>query len=212
MKKIFTLLLLGAMISPSFAQDEANEKKAKEILDVLSTEAKTFKTLEIDFEITVKGKDINTTQKGKAKSKGTKFFYETEDRKVYSDGKAVWTYLTEEEECYIDNLEDMEGGMNPSELMTIWENNFKFQYVKETSTDVHVIKLFPKDVKTSKYHTVILTVNTKTKRVTKAIIKTKENVTIMVKFKTIKPNTEINDNVFKWNSAQHGNPDEIDNR
>jgi outer membrane lipoprotein-sorting protein len=212
MKRLFTFLLLGAMTSPVVAQETDQQDLAKEILDELSAEAKTYKTVTIDFSLTIKTTQGKTNQNGKAKAKGSQFYYETEDRKVYSDGKSVWTFLEEEEECYIDNMEDLDGGVNPSEILTIWENNFKVKYDKEISTDVHQIKLYPLDVEKSKYHTVTVTVNRKTKKVEKAIIKTKENATIIMKFNSITPNKEIPDGDLKWNPAKHGNPDVIDNR
>jgi outer membrane lipoprotein-sorting protein len=212
MKRLFTFLLLGAMISPVAAQEVDQEGLAKEILSELSEEAKTYKTVTIDFSLTIKTTQGKTIQNGKAKAKGSQFYYETEDRKVYSDGKAVWTFLEEEEECYIDNLEDLDGGINPSEILTIWENNFKAKYDKEISADVHQIKLYPMDTEKSKYHTVTITVNRKTKKVEKAIIKTKENATVIMNFNSITPNKEIPDSDLKWNPAKHGNPDVIDNR
>ena len=209
MKKLFTIFLFGAISFAGVAQDQ---ELAKEILNELSEEAKTYKTVAIDFSLTIKSAQGSTSQKGKAKAKGTKFFYETEDRKVYSDGKSVWTFLTEEEECYIDNLEDIDGGINPSEILTIWENNFKFKYSKEVSEGIHEIKLFPKDAEKSKYHTVTITVDRNNKKITKAVIKTKENASILMKFSKITPNVELSDSTFKWNGAAHGDPDEIDNR
>jgi outer membrane lipoprotein-sorting protein len=212
MKKLLSLLLIGTLGFTGMAQDEADQsEKAKKILDEISAESKTYKSLSVDFQLVVKGGEINSSQSGTAKIKGGKYFYETEDRKVYSDGEKVWTYLVEENECYIDLLEDLDGGINPSEILNIWEDNFKFQYSKEISANVHEIKLFPKDTKNSKYHTVIVTVDSQKKRITKAIIKTKENVMILFTVKKLTPNVDISDGTFKWNPAKFKGVQEIEN-
>lgn len=210
MKKLLAIFLMGSLAMSGFAQEE--DEKAKKILDDLSAESKTFKTVEVEFKLVVKGGDMNTTTEGKAKIKGGKYYYETSDSKVFSDGKTVWTYLVEENECYIDNLEDLDGGINPGEILNIWEDNFKYQYSKEISPNVHEIKLFPKDSKNSKYHTVIITVDAEQKRIMKAIIKTKENVMILFNVNKFTPNVEIPDETFKWNPAKYKGVDEIDNR
>ncbi len=209
MKKLFTMIVLGAVALSGVAQE--NDEKAKEILDKLSEESKTYKTVELEFNLIIKGGDMNSNQDGTAKVKDGKYFYETKSTEVYSDGEKVWTYMDEENECYIDFLEDVEGGIDPSEILNIWEDNFKYQYSKEISATEHEIKLFPTDAKDSKYHTVVLTVDTKNNRIKKAIIKTKENVLILFTITKFSPNVEISDDAFKWNKAKHKGVIEIDN-
>lgn len=211
MKKIWTIVWVGFLLSPALAQDNGEDAKAKKILDELSTETKTFATTTIDFKLVVKGPDVNISQTGNAKIKGNSFFYATDDRKVFSDGSTVYTYLIEENECYIDNAEDLEGGINPSELLNIWEDNFKYQYVKEISSGLHEIKLFPKSSK-SNYHTVILTVNSTKKRVNKIIVKTKDNVLIQFSLNTLVPNLDLPNATFIWDKNQFKGVEEIDNR
>jgi outer membrane lipoprotein-sorting protein len=211
MRKMWTLLMMSGMFISPFAQvDDA--QKAKKILDELSAETKTYKTVTIDFKLSIKGTEVNSSSSGKAYTKGKNFYYETEDRKVFGDGKTVWTYLVEENECYIDNLEEVDGGINPTELLNIWEKNFKYLYSKEVTAGVHEIKLFPIDTKKSKYHTVVLTVDSNKKRINKVVIKTNDNVMIQFTITNLVPNTDISDESFKWNKAKFKGVTEIDNR
>lgn len=212
MKNLFLAVLGTLFIGATFGQDQ---EKAKKVLDELSAKTKSYSTMSIDFKLTIKGKDINETQTGKALVKGDKFFYKTDDREVYSDGKSVWTYMINDEEVYIDAAEDLEGGINPNELMTIWDDNFNYQYVKEFTENgnkYHEIKLFPKDPKNSKYHTVILTIDDAKKQITKIIIKTKDAVMIQFTITKFTPNTDIPDSKFKWVKEKHPDVDTIDNR
>ena len=126
--KIFliTILLHATIIN---AQD--NEQKAKEILSKISTETKSYTNMTFNFTLGIKSQDINETQKGTAILSGDNFYYQTNEREVISDGNSVWTFMKEDNECYIDDIDDLSDGLNPSEIMTIWEDNFKVNYIDE---------------------------------------------------------------------------------
>ena len=179
MKRILLSLTLGLFLL-SFNAQEDKDILAKKILTELSEKTKTYKSMRIDFKLTVKSKEINESQAGKAQTKGTKFHYTTSDREVFCDGETVWSYIEEDNECYIDDAEEV-SDFNPSEIMTIWDKNFNHQYVKEVAagSNVHEIKLFPTNPKESKYHTIVLTVDRNRKQIKKVIIKTKDGVTLV---------------------------------
>ncbi len=206
---LFISLLLGFGISAQ--GDPEKDKEAKVILEKLGKELKSYKTMIIDFKLSIKSSDLNDSQTGKAYTKGDKFYYTTEERDVYSDGKSVWTHAKLDNECYIDVLDDLNGGINPSELMTIWEDNFKYKHFG-TEKGVTEIRLYPTNPKESKYHTVILKVNEEKNRLEKITIRTKDAVTIQFSITKLTPNTELSDSQFTWVKAKHVGVDEIDNR
>lgn len=211
--KHITILLISLLLGYGVnAQDNPEkDKEAKVLLDKLGKELKGYKTMVIDFKLAIKSADLNDTQSGKAYTKGNNFYYTTEDRDVYSDGESVWTHAKEDNECYIDDVEALDGGINPSELMTIWEKNFKYKHFG-TKNDITEIRLYPTNPSESKYHTVILKVNEVKNRLEKVTIKTKDAVTIQFSITKLTPNTEISDSKFTWNKAKHPGVDEIDNR
>ena len=212
MKRILLLLTLGLFLFTGNAQED-KDALAKKILTELSEKTKTYKSMSIDFKLTIKSKEINESQAGKAQTKGSKFHYTTSDREVFCNGETVWSYIEEDNECYIDDAEDV-SDFNPSEIMTIWDKNFNHQYVKEVSTgsNVHQIKLFPSNPKESKYHTIVLTVDRNIKQIKKVIIKTKDGLTLVFSITKFITNTEISDSVFKWQKAKHPGVNEEDNR
>jgi outer membrane lipoprotein-sorting protein len=212
MKRILLSLTLGLFLFTVNAQ-EAKDALAKKILTELSEKTKTYKSMSIDFKLTIKSKEINESQAGKAQTKGTKFHYTTPDREVFCNGETVWSYIEEDNECYIDDAEDV-SDFNPSEIMTIWDKNFNHQYVKEVSagSNVHEIKLFPTNPKESKYHTIVLTADRNKKQVKKVIIKQKDGLTLIFSINKFIANSEINDAVFKWQKAKHPGVTEEDNR
>lgn len=211
--KQFGILILSLLIGfSSIAQDNPEkDKEAKVILEKLGKKLKGYSTMTIDFKLSIKSSDLNESQSGKAYTKGTKFFYTTDDRDVYSDGESVWTHSKDDNECYIDAIEDLDGGINPSEIMTIWEKNFKYKHFG-TKDGITEIRLYPTNPKESKYHTVILKVNEAKNSIKKITIKTKDAMTIQFSINKLTPNTNLSDSKFTWNKAKHPGVDEIDNR
>ena len=212
MKRILLLLSLGLFLFTVKAQED-KDLLAKKILTELSENTKTYKSMSIDFKLTIKSKEINESQAGKAETKGNKFHYNTTDREVFCDGETVWSYTKEDNECYIDDVADI-ADFNPFEILTIWDENFNHKYVKEVSvgSNVHEIKLFPANPKESKYHTIVLTADRNKKQIKKAIIKTKDGLTLIFSITSFTANTEMSDSAFKWQKAKHPGVTEEDNR
>ena len=132
-----------------------------------------------------------------------------------SDGETVWTYLSEDNECYIDLLDDLENSINPNEIFSIWKEGFKFEYVKENiiaNESIHEIKMFPENPSKSKYHTLLMEINENQSTIQQAIIKSKDGVTIKFKIIELIANPILAENTFIWDKNNHPNVDEIDNR
>lgn len=209
------ILLLSVLLSITSFNSQNSETKARDILSKISEETNSYSNMSFNFNLVIKSQDINETQIGSAILSGEKFYYSTEDRQVNSDGKSVWTYMKEDNECYIDDINDLSEGLNPSEIMTIWEDNFKVNFIDESivgSEKIQKIKLYPIDVKNSNYHTVILKVNEEIKQIKSATIKTKDGVTLIFSILKIEANKKIKEGQFSWNSTNYPGVDEIDNR
>tara|TARA_B100001287_G_scaffold36356_2_gene25793 strand:+ start:6003 stop:6653 length:651 start_codon:yes stop_codon:yes gene_type:complete len=213
--KLITSLIVFNIISV-FGQSEINnDKKSKALLEKVSVAYQKNNTTKFTFKLTITSEDINDDQQGFALIKDDKFYYKTPEREVISDGKTVWTYLPEDNECYIDLLDDLENSINPNEIFTIWKEGFKFQYVKENivaNESIHEIKMFPENPNNSKYHTLLMEINENKSTIQQAIIKSKDGVTIKFKILELIANPTIPENKFTWNIDSHPNVDEIDNR
>jgi len=216
MKKIFIVITLIAYSICGFTQTEAEHNdKSKGILEKVSNAYQKNKTTKFNFKLTILSEDINETQEGYALLQGDNFFYKTEEREVICDGNSVWTYLPDDNECYIDLLEDLENTINPNEIFTIWKEGFKFQYIGEKTINnelIHQIKMFPKSPEKSKYHTLLMEINETNSSIKQAIIKSKDGVTIQFEILQLTSNPSLENNTFKWDINKHPNVDEIDNR
>jgi outer membrane lipoprotein-sorting protein len=205
MKKIITLLTAALLAGTSFGQDE----KAKGILDEISLKTKGYKTMILDFEVVITNPDIEpSTQNGKVYIKGDKYFLSLTDQEVYSDGETITTYLKEDNECYTRSVADVPDGeiVSPSQLMTIWEEGYKYKYVQETTyadRAAHEIHLFPKDAAKSKFHTIILKIDKDKNEIVFIMVKGKDGTNMKYKLSKFEKDVEISDSKFVFDKAKH---------
>jgi len=205
MKAVLGILFLGLTAFGATAQVDI---KAKSILDKVSKLTKTYKTISVDFSMTItspEGSPIK--QKGKALMKCDKYFLTLPDQDIYCDGKTVSTYIKDDNECYVSDVDDMESDMvQPSELLTIWEKGFTYKYSKELTfagKQVHEILLFPKDKKNSKYHTIVIRIDKAKNEVVYANIKGKDGGHMKYTLSKLIKNTTIPDAKFVFNKSKY---------
>ncbi|HEX8609345.1 MAG TPA: outer membrane lipoprotein carrier protein LolA, partial [Pedobacter sp.] len=115
MKKITALLLftIGTVIG-SHAQTDA---KAKAILAEVSKKYRSYNIIKTDFSFTLENPQakIKETQQGSliANSDANKYKVSMTDQELYSDGKSQWTYLKENKEVQVTDVDDNADGVNP---------------------------------------------------------------------------------------------------
>lgn len=206
MKSITTFLLLTAISIFSFSQDE----KAKKILDDISTKTKTYSTMIFDFTVVITTADSQDpiTQSGKIYIKDEKYFLSLPEQEIYCDGTTITTFLKEDNECYTRSVEDVEEGeiVSPSQLLTIWEDGYKYKYVQETTyadRPAHEIHLYPKDPAKSKFHTIILKIDAERNEVVFFMVKGKDGSNTKYKISKFEKNTSIPDAKFIFDRAKH---------
>ena len=106
--KNFTVLILFVSLLGFTTLSQAQDAKAKGILDKLSKKTETYSSMKAEFEYVMKNEseDLEETQNGSIVTKGEKYSLEIAGQKVISDGKTVWTVLDEAEEVQINNVPD----------------------------------------------------------------------------------------------------------
>ena len=214
--KFISTLSISILFASIFSQNDFNHnEKSKSILEKVSNAYQKNSSTKFNFKLTILSQDINETQNGYALVKDEKFYYKTEEREVICNGNVVWTFFPEDNECYIDLLEDVDNSINPNEIFTIWKKGFKFQYIKEyliKGEKIHEIKMFPENPSKSKYHTLLMEINENKSSIQQAIIKSKDGVTIKFEIIDMSANPSLEKDTFVWNKSNYPNVDEIDNR
>jgi len=209
----FSLLLLSFSV---FAQAPAEQDpKAKAILDDLSKTTKAYKTLSADYEMVIVNKDKKQVDKQthKLQVKGNKFKLEIPGNTIVCDGKTVWTYNKDAQEVTIKNFEpDNEDGLSPTKIFTLYETGFKYKYDKEekiNNVTYHVISLFP-SIKPDKkkYHAIKLYIDKNKKQIYEIKMMMKDQGTQTYTVKSMKPNAELPDTLFVFDTKGF-KPDQI---
>jgi outer membrane lipoprotein-sorting protein len=206
MKKTVGVLIALFLMGTGFAQDQ----KAKAILDKVSSKTNAYKNLSINFSLTISGDMDPITQKGKAIIEGEKYKVELEDQDIYCDGTTITTHLKDDQECYTSSVADAteEGSISPSKLLTIWEDGYKYKYIKETEvngTIAHQINLFPKDAANSKFHTIILKIDKEKNEVLTVYIKGKDGTNMKYTLTKLDKNLTIPVSTFTFDRAKNPN-------
>lgn len=204
MNKLIGFLFLVAIGSTSFGQDE----KAKKILDEISLKTKGYKSMVIDFTVIVTTDGEPFTQNGKVYIKDEKYMLSVQEQEIYCDGTTITTYLKEDNECYTRLVTDMEEGeiVSPSQLLTIWDEGYKYKYVQETTyadRPAHEIHLYPKDPANSKFHTIILKIDKEKNEVVFIMVKGKDGTHMKYKLVKFDKDVAIADSKFIFDSAKH---------
>jgi outer membrane lipoprotein carrier protein len=157
--------ILGtALISLSFLLTSfQKDSKATEILNLLSAKTKAYKTITADFTYAVKSQEVEEKEKGTLKIKGDQYKYHIFGVTKVSDGKKICTISDADEEVIITNVNfDDADEFSPSEIFTIYQNGYKYRYIKETSLNnktVHVIELYPETDKNNPYRRITMFIN-----------------------------------------------------
>ena len=205
MKFLFTLLTFISFSFVSFGQDA----KAQGILDKVSKKIKSHSSFYIEFSSNIKNTATGTdeSETGKGWVKGKKYYASFGDNTIISNGLKTWTIVKEEKSVYeSDADEDDEESINPSHLMTIWENGFKNKYSKETTLNgetVHVIYLYPKNPKSVDYHTIILYISKAKNELKKVIMKTKDGTKMTYRLTKYTANPSVSDSKFVFDQKKY---------
>jgi len=198
----------------------AQDAKAEAILNKVSEQAKSYKTIQAEFTSLLEDKsiDLTATQSGNILVQGEKFKLNIDEKYlVLSDGTTLWNYGMDTGECMIENVEDIieDQGIQPSEIFQIWEKDFKKYYDKEDkvgTTVCDVIKLIPLNPKDKPFHTVKVFIDKATNQIAQAIIFGKEGNNTTYTITSFKTNVTVSSGDFAFNKADYPGVEIIDNR
>jgi outer membrane lipoprotein-sorting protein len=210
--RLFTIALAMLAFTTASAQD------SKTILDKLSTKAKGYNTITADYSSRLldEKNGIDISQEGNIVVKGEKYFLDLPDYIVINDGEIIYTYEKASNTCYVDYKEDIEDDtFSPSEMFTIWENDFKHEFKSMEKVDGrenYLINLYPNNPGDKPYHTLQLYVDKAKMEISKVVVKGREGSDITYTVSNFKANPAVEDSKFKFSKASYPGVTVIDNR
>ncbi|MFM7711032.1 MAG: LolA family protein [Ferruginibacter sp.] len=159
----FFFLVVG--IAPVLAQK--NDAQAKKILDEVSTQFKSMKTVQANFTLKIEnaaGKSLGS-KTGMVYMKGTKYRVSITGQDIYSDGSNTWTFDKASNEVTINKLDPSANTITPQKLFTnFYDKDFLYKYngeVKEDGKNVQEVELTPTD-KSKPFFKVLVHISNKT--------------------------------------------------
>jgi len=204
MKKLLLLFFTFCFLV-SIGQDQ--DPKAKLILDDLSKNTKTFKTILAEVAFTMYNKEkkaIEKPQVWKIQVKGQKFRLEIPGTSIVCDGVTLWNYNKDAKEVTIKTFDPLNDEQNPSKIFTMYETGYKYTYDTEKKVGLvncSVINLFPA-IKPEKknFHTVKLSIDKIKKQMIQLIMLMKDGGTQVYDIKSLKTNSDLADKLFVFDT------------
>ena len=121
MNKVLSIALLLFISLTTNAQD----KKAKDLLDQVTAKVKTYKNISIDFKYTLTNtkENINKESKGNLVLEGNKYVLNFLGVTKIYDGKKSYTIVPEDEEITISSVNDKdENTVTPAKMLTFFNS------------------------------------------------------------------------------------------
>ena len=211
---IFILFIITFYSIPLYAQYDI--QKGKELIKKSSSIYKSYQTVKADFKLTSENKMDNTKSlmNGTFYLKDKNFRLILGDQIVICDQKNMWTYLKEVNEVQINTYDPDALEINPNNLFIMWETGYLCGYAGTTNDKgkvLDLIELTPED-KSKPYFKVKLYLDKSTSHVQKVMIFEKNSSITTFEIKSMSPNVNLSDDLFKFNASKYPGVEIIDLR
>ncbi|NNT71557.1 outer membrane lipoprotein carrier protein LolA [Flavobacterium sp. IMCC34852] len=206
MNKILSIALLLFLSFTANAQD----KKAKDLLDQVTAKVKTYKNISIDFKYTLYNskENINKESKGNLVLEGNKYVLNFLGVTKIYDGKKSYTIVPEDEEVTISSVNDKdENAVTPAKMLTFFNSGYKYywdilQDVK--GRKIQYIKLVPTNAKDQRKE-VLLGIDSQTKNIYNVIEMGKNGTKTTLTVNSFKTNQPLSKNQFTFAASKYPN-------
>ena len=206
MNKILSIAILLLLSFTTNAQD----KKAKELLDQVTAKIKSYNNITIDFKYSLNNakENINKESKGNLVLEGNKYVLNFMGVTKIYDGKKSYTIVPEDEEVTISSLNDSdEKAITPSKMLTFFNSGYK--YVWDILQDVkgrkiQYIKLTPTNAKDQRKE-ILLGIDSQTKNIYNVIEVGKNGTKTTLTVNSFKTNQPLSKNQFTFVASKYPN-------
>ncbi len=201
--QITLLLLFGFTV-------QAQDKKAKELLDQVTAKVKSYENIVIDFKYTLNNakENINQESKGNVTLKGNMYVLNLMGVTKIFDGKKTYTINPEDEEVSITKFNEKdENAITPSKMLTFFNSGYKYswdivQNVK--GRKIQYIKLIPINSKDQRKE-ILLGIDSQTKNIYNLIEMGKNGTKTTLTVNSFKTNQPLSKNQFTFVESKYPN-------
>ncbi|SEG47926.1 Outer membrane lipoprotein-sorting protein [Flavobacterium urumqiense] len=202
-------ILITALLFFSFLT-QAQDKKAKDLLDQVTAKVKSYDTIIIDFKYSLNNakENINQDSKGNVIMKGNQYVLNFMGITKIFDGSKTYTIVPEDEEITISKVSEKDdNAITPSKMLTFF--NIGYRYSMDILQDIkgrkiQYIKLIPTSGKDQRKE-VLLGIDVQTKHIYNLIEMGKKGTKTTLTVNSFKTNQPLSKNQFTFAQSKYPN-------
>lgn len=216
MKNFIIVLLLLSFVFVGFAQDtEKGDKKSAEIINKVISKTESYNSFKAEFTHKMKNEeaDIDESNDGLLYVMGDSYKLEIAGQLVICDSKTIWTYIEDAEEVQVNEVDESDESITPSNLLTSYDKDYRSKFIREDfqyGTSVNILDLTPIEGKS--YYKIRLIIDKVKEEILEISIFDKNGSTYSYIIKKFIPNSPIDASDFTFNPSDYPGVDVVDMR
>ncbi len=189
---------------------QAQDKKAKDLLNQVSAIVKSYDNIVSDFKYTQNNskENINQNSKGNVTMKGNQYVLNFMGVTKIFDGKKSYTIVPEDEEVTISTVnENDQTAITPSKMLTFFNSGYKCSMDKLQDVKgrkIQYIKLIPTNAKDPRKE-ILLGIDVQTKHIYNLIETGKKGTKTTLTVNSFKTNQPLSKNQFTFVASKYPN-------
>lgn len=206
MKTIFRIIAV-LLFSISI---QAQDKKAKDLLNQVTTIVKSYDNIVIDFKYSLSNlkENINQNSKGNVTMKGNQYVLNFMGVTKIFDGKKSYTIVPEDEEVTISTVNEKDdSAITPSKMLTFFNSGYKctMDIVQDVKgRKIQYVKLVPLSAKDSRKE-ILLGIDVQTKHIYNLIETGRKGTVTTLTVNSFKTNQPLSKNQFTFVASKYPN-------
>jgi outer membrane lipoprotein-sorting protein len=209
-KSIFSQLLTIVFLLFIGFSMQAQDKKAKDLLDQVTAKVKSYDNIVIDFKYSLNNakENINQDSKGNVTMKNNQYVLNFMGVTKIFDGKKNYTIVPEDEEITISKVNDKDdNAITPSKMLTFFNTGYKctMDDLKDIKgRKIQYIKLVPTNAKDQRKE-ILLGIDVQTKHIYNLIETGKKGTKTTLTVNSFKTNQPLSKNQFTFVESKYPN-------
>ena len=189
---------------------QAQDKKAKALLDQVSAKVKSYSSIIIDFKYSLSNakENINQDSKGNVVLKDNQYVLNFMGVTKMYDGKKTYTIVPEDEEITISKVDENDNtAVTPSKMLTFFNSGYKYTLDKTTTIKgrkIQYVKLVPMSSKDQRKE-ILLGIDSQTKNIYNLIEIGKKGTKTTLTVNSFKTNQPLSKNQFTFVKSKYPN-------
>lgn len=189
---------------------QAQDKRAKALLDEVTNKVKSYDNIVIDFKYSLNNakENINQDSKGNVTMKGNMYVLNFMGVTKIFDGQKNYTIVPEDEEITISKHDDKdENAITPSKMLTFFNSGYKYSWDIAQNVQgrkIQYIKLVPISSKDERKE-ILLGIDSQTKNIYNLIEVGKKGTKTTLTVNSFKTNQPLSKNQFTFTASKYPN-------